>query len=97
MVSAMVAYAYALSGNRKEAVAILDRLKNPAPQRYVDPYVVAIVYSGLGDNDAALDWLERTFHERSLSVAFFNFDPFFLQLHSNPRFQHLIREASVPN
>jgi eukaryotic-like serine/threonine-protein kinase len=97
MVSAMVAYASALSGNRKEALAILDQLKNPPPQRYVDPYVVAIVYSGLGNNDAALDWLERTFHERSLSVAFFNFDPFFLKLHSNPRFQRLIREAGVPN
>jgi tetratricopeptide (TPR) repeat protein len=97
LVSAMSAYARAVSGDRKYALAILDRLKHAPPHRYVDPYAIAIVYSGLGNNDAALDWLERMYHERSLSVAFFNFDPFFLKLHSNPRFLDLVRRAGVPN
>ncbi|HYW40235.1 MAG TPA: hypothetical protein VE957_19175 [Terriglobales bacterium] len=97
MVSAIAAYACAVSGDRKDALTILERLKRPPPQRYVDPYLVAIVYSGLGSDDAALDWLERMFRERSLSVAFFNVDPFFLKFHANPRFRDLIRRAGVPN
>jgi len=97
LVSAMAAYACAVSGDRKDAVAILERLRHSPRTRYVDPYAIAIVYSGLGNNDAALDWLERIFGERSLSVVFFNFDPFFLKFHSNPRFQELVRRAGVPN
>lgn len=97
LVSAMAAYACALAGDRSTALSILARLKDPPPQRYVDPYVIAIVYAGLGDNSATLDWLERILPEHSLSVAFFNFDPFFLKLHSNPRFQELERRAGLPN
>jgi hypothetical protein len=37
------------------------------------------------------------FRERSLSVAFFNVDPFFLKFHANPRFRDLIRRAGVAN
>jgi hypothetical protein len=95
LVSAMAAYACAVSGDRKDALAILDRLKSPPTGRYVDPYAIAIVYEGLGDENAALDWLERMFREHSLSVAFFNFDPFFVKLHGNPRFQELVRRSGV--
>jgi DNA-binding winged helix-turn-helix (wHTH) protein/TolB-like protein/Flp pilus assembly protein TadD len=97
LVSAMAAYACAISGDRKDALAILERLKHSPPQRYVDPYAIAIVYSGLGDNRATLDWLERTFREHSLSAVFFNFDPFFLKFHADPRLANLMREARLPN
>ncbi len=97
LVSAMAAYACAISGNRKDALTILDRLQHEPPQRYIDPYAIAIVYSGLGEDDAALDWLGRVFRERSLSVAFFDSDPFFLKFHSNPRFLELVRRAGLPN
>lgn len=89
-------YASAVSGNRNEAQAILTRLKNLPPKRYVDPYEIAVVHSGLGENDAAFEWLERTFREHSMSVVFFSFDPFFPKLHSAARFQNLIRQAHLP-
>jgi DNA-binding winged helix-turn-helix (wHTH) protein/TolB-like protein/Flp pilus assembly protein TadD len=97
LVSAMAAYACAIAGDRKDALTVLDRLQDSPPTRYVDPYVIAIVYSGLGDDNATLDWLERMFHERSLSVAFFNFDPFVRKFQANPRYQELIRRAGVTN
>jgi hypothetical protein len=75
---------------------ILTRLKSPPEERYVDPYEIAIVYSGLGENDAAFEWLERTHREHSMSVVFFSSDPFFIKLHSDARFQVLISEANLP-
>jgi len=95
-VSAIAAYASAVSSNRTEAQAILTRLKSLPSQRYVDPYEIAIVYSGLGENDAVIEWLERTYREHSISVVFFSSDPFFLKLHSDARFQDLIRKAHLP-
>jgi DNA-binding winged helix-turn-helix (wHTH) protein/TolB-like protein/Tfp pilus assembly protein PilF len=97
LVSAITAYASALAGDRTTAMGILARLKDLVPQRYVDPYLIAIIYSGLGNENASLDWLERAFHAHSLSVAFLNFDPFFLKFHSYQRFQELERRAGVAN
>ena len=97
LVSAMAAYACAVSGDRKDALDILTHLNHPPAQRYVDPYAIAVVYSGLGNDAAALDWLERAFREHSLSVVFFNFDPFLLKYHSNPRFTALVQQSGTPN
>jgi hypothetical protein len=96
LVSAIAAYACAASGSRNEAQTILTRLKNLAKQRYVDPYEIAMVYAGLGENDAAFEWLERTYREHSMSVALFSSEPFLMKLHSDSRFQDLIRRAHLP-
>jgi len=95
LVSAIAAYACAAAGNRSEALAILAELKHASVRRFVDPYAFAIVYSGLRDNGATVDWLERAFREHSLSVVFMNFDPFFLKLHSNEHFMNLVRQVGT--
>ena len=97
LVSALAAYACAISGARAAAQGILLRLKNPPADRYVDPYTIAIVFSGLGDDQATLAWLDTTIRQRSLSAVFFNFDPFFSRFHSNVRFQQLEKMAGIPN
>ena len=97
LVSSIAGYACAAAGDRKEALLLLDRLLQPTPQRYVDPYTVATLDSGLGEHTQALDWLERTYQQRSASMVFLNFDPFFLVYHSDPRFQDLAHRAGLPN
>ena len=94
--SAITAYACATSGNRDEARSILAALRNLPKEHYVDPYVIAIIYSGLGENDAALEWLERTYREHSMSVTGFSSEPFLAKLHADPRFRDLIRKAHLP-
>ncbi len=46
--------------------------------------------------DAVFEWLERTYREHSMSVVFFDSDPFFPKLHSDARLQGLIRKAHLP-
>jgi tetratricopeptide (TPR) repeat protein len=97
LVSSIAGYACAVAGDRSEAQLLLRRLLEPSPLRYVDPYTVATIYSGLGQHGKALDWLERSYQQRSVSVVFLNFDPLFLAIHGDPRFQEVVREAGLPN
>jgi tetratricopeptide (TPR) repeat protein len=96
LVTSIAGYACAVAGQQAEALLLLKRLLDPPPQRYVDPYTVATLYSALGQRDKAFDWLERTYQQRSASVVFINFDPLFSSFHSDPRFQDLIRRAGLP-
>ena len=50
---------------------------------------IAVLYASLGENDRALEWLERSFQERPymLPAAFSDF--YFEQLWSDPRFETL--------
>jgi hypothetical protein len=96
LVSGISAYACGAAGNRKAAQAILAQLKKLPADRLVDPYVMALAYSGLGDKAATLDWLERTYREHSVSSPLFSSEPFLLNLHGDPRFQELVRKIGLP-
>ena len=56
---------------------------------------MARIYLGLGDHTQALDWLEKSYADRSLA----EFDPLVAPewdpLRSNPRFQKLLRGMNL--
>ena len=54
----MRGYVYALQGRRREALAIVDELQRIGKSAYVDPVLIANIYTGLGDKDLAFRWLE---------------------------------------
>jgi len=56
---AVLAVMYAKAGRTQESTMILDRLLDGRETRYVDPFVIAMVYGSLGDEANALKWLER--------------------------------------
>jgi len=58
-------HAYALSGNRAEALKILAELKEMSTGQYVSPLDFAFIYTGLGDKEQALSYLEKAYQERS--------------------------------
>jgi hypothetical protein len=39
-------------------------------QRYVPPYNIALVFAGLAQTEAALDWLEQAFEDRDVHMPF---------------------------
>ncbi len=57
--------AYGIAGQRDDAYKILDQLLEMKRTRYVSPFSMARVYSGLGENDKAFEWFEKAFAERS--------------------------------
>ena len=93
--AAALARAYAAAGKRTEAKEILAQLSRESSLQYVSPFYVATVYAGLGENDAALDWLEKAYQDRSNGLIFLNVDPELDGVRSSPRFQNLQREMGL--
>ena len=59
------------------------------------PYHLAYVYTGLGEADRAMDFLERAYEERAGSVYGIKGSYLFKSLHSHPRFQALLRRMDL--
>ena len=83
-------YVFAVSGQRDKATRILNELKDQARLRYVSPYDMALIYTGLGDKDQALTWLQKACDDRVFRVIFLGVEPLFDDLRSDPRFQALL-------
>ena len=85
-------YIYGAAGKTEEAERVLDQLQSK--QSYVPADSIAMIYSGLGRKDEALDWLERSFRAREplydLKAAQ-AYDP----LRDDPRFTDLLRRMNL--
>jgi TolB-like protein/DNA-binding winged helix-turn-helix (wHTH) protein len=93
---ASLACVYGLAGRKREALKLIDELKERSRQHYVPDNLFAEAYIGLGEKDEAMARLERAFEEHDQGMvwvkAFLGWEP----LHSDPRFQALLRRMSFP-
>jgi serine/threonine-protein kinase len=86
---------YGLAGKPEQAREVLQRLEKLSQDRYVSPYHMAYVYTGLGEADRAMDFLERAYQERAGSVYGIKGSYLFTSLRSHPRFQALLRKMNL--
>jgi TolB-like protein/DNA-binding winged helix-turn-helix (wHTH) protein/Flp pilus assembly protein TadD len=91
--TANLAYAYAVSGSRNEAVKILNDLRNRPQNGFSNAPEIALVYVGLDQKDQALSWLEKAFEERFSPWVLMR--PAFDPLRSDPRFQGLLHRLGL--
>ena len=91
----LIGHAHAMSGKREEAMKDLDQLKDISRQRYIPPYSFAQVYAALGDKDEAFKWLEKAYQDRDPGILLIKIDPMFDSLHSDPRFNDLVRRMGL--
>lgn len=87
---ALLGHAYAASGKTAEAKQVLSDLQQLQGQRYVSPYTVAAIYTGLGEQDQAFKWLETAVEGRDIWLMNLKVDPVFAKLRSNPKFTALL-------
>jgi serine/threonine-protein kinase len=92
---AQLGQAYARAGRLDDARDVLERLEELSRRRYVSPYHMAYVHTGLGDHERALDWLERACEERTGGVFGIKGSFLFAPLRSHPRFQALLRKMNL--
>ncbi|MEA2712590.1 MAG: adenylate cyclase [Gemmatimonadales bacterium] len=95
MYRAQLGQAYAMTGKTANAQEVLRQLEQLSQERYVSPYHMAYVYTGLGEADRAMDFLERAFEERAGYVHGIKGSFLFTTLHSHPRFQALLRKMNL--
>ena len=92
---AQLGQAYGLVGKVGEAREVLQQLQELSRQRYVSPYHMAYVYTGLGEQDTAIDWLERACVERAGAVYGIKGSFLFTTLRSHPRFTVLLKKLNL--
>ena len=88
-VKALMGYAYALSGDRSQAIKLIDEISDPS-QPEAPPYSIAGIYAALGETDRAFEWLNRAYHGRSFQLVGLKVDPILDNLRSDPRFKDLL-------
>jgi TolB-like protein/Tfp pilus assembly protein PilF len=84
---AALGHVYARSGKRDEAVHVLAQLQQAEEP---SPYPIALVHLGLGQNEQAIDWLEKAFAARNGHLLYIKQGPRFDPLRENLRFRRLL-------
>ncbi|MEJ2236952.1 MAG: tetratricopeptide repeat protein, partial [Gemmatimonadales bacterium] len=92
-----LACAKAAAGDVTEAETILGKLLEikASDDRYVSSRAIAMVYSRIGDERTALDWLERAFREHDAWMSFIAVDPLWDGIRQEPRFRSLVDEMGL--
>lgn len=87
--------AYGMAGNEAKAREILGQLEEIARNKFVSPYHFAYVYTGLGDADRAIDYLEQAVVARTGPAYAIKTSFLFIPLRNHPRFRALLRELKL--
>jgi hypothetical protein len=79
-----------------QARAILPKLEERVAKDGLGRYEIALIYAGLGDNEQAFVWLEKSLAARDKGMTYLKIDPCLDPLRSNPRFRELVRRVGLP-
>jgi hypothetical protein len=90
-----LAYALAAAGDRNGARDVLEEIEKDAKTTYISPYVVAVAYAGLDDEDRAFESLDQAYRDRDPGMAFIATEPFFDRLRSDRRFTGLLKRMDL--
>ena len=93
-------WVYTLTGNKSEAMQILEELKKQKEQGGRTAFNIAFIYLALSQNENAIEWFEKAYEERKeergfgwykfILNAWKNLDP----LRSEPRFKALLEKVN---
>ncbi len=84
-------FAYAMAGKKKEATAILDKIKAEHERGLTAAADVAILYGALGDMGRAFQWLDKAYRERDPELTYIKVpNRRFQPLRNDPRYQQFL-------
>ncbi|HEX8812069.1 MAG TPA: tetratricopeptide repeat protein, partial [Terracidiphilus sp.] len=92
---AELAYCYARMGQRDRTHLALQELQRRAQHEWVSPLHSALIYAGLGEQDAAIRRLEEAIDKRNRQVVWVNVDPRYDSLRNHPHFDRLIARLGL--
>ena len=87
---ALVGWALGIAGRPDDAREVARRLEERSRGEFVMPLFFAWVYIGMGDREAAFDWLEKACRQRSFRIHLL-VDPIYDPVRPDPRFGDLLR------
>jgi serine/threonine protein kinase/tetratricopeptide (TPR) repeat protein len=89
ILTAMLAHAHALAGDREQALALLNDHTATARERYISPYDIAVIHAGLGNKGEAISHLQAAIIDRSPWMVFLRVDPRLDGLRDEPAFAEI--------
>src|SRR5207249_1342373 len=94
VVLAYLAQGYAKTGHGDKAWNLLSQLEQLATERHVGPFILAMVHLALGENEKAIDDLERAYRERADPfIVCLKVEPLLDPLRGDPRFERLVAKV----
>ncbi|HJX00883.1 MAG TPA: tetratricopeptide repeat protein [Terriglobales bacterium] len=84
----------AKSGHVEEARELLTMLEAVSRERYIPPYAIALVNAGLGERDAAINWLHHAAAARDVHLMFLPVDPKWDEYRENSRFKDVLAKCN---
>ncbi|PYS70251.1 MAG: hypothetical protein DMF69_14190 [Acidobacteria bacterium] len=91
-----IGFAYAKSGRRRDAEAVISKVNDIARSQYVSHYNMASIYGALGEKDKSLAELEKAFDERDRLCVESKYDFLMDPIREDPRFVALLKRLNLP-
>ena len=85
----------ARAGRADLARSTLQDLLLRSEREHVSPRCFVFLYAGLGEQDRALEWLERTYEGHDSGVLFLRVMPLFDPLRGTERFEKMVRRLGL--
>jgi tetratricopeptide (TPR) repeat protein len=95
-VASGLGWIYAVSGRRADALKIAQEYKDLSSHAFVDFYLVAAIYAGLGEKEEAFRLLEKGYEQRSPNMPYLAIGPPFYGMRSDPRYADLLHRIALP-
>jgi adenylate cyclase len=93
--SAALGHLYGSVGKTAQAISIFDELTARSTGGFVPSYDIALVCTGLGWHDRAIEYLLKAHQERSGWITYLNMDPRLDVLRRDPRFVELLHRVRL--
>ena len=92
-------WVYSKSGRPDKAQKLLSLIKKANKEDSLDPYCMAIIYSGLNRNDKVFEWLQKAYDVHSGLMLYLKIHSqcFFKELRTDPRYYELLDRVGFFN
>ncbi|MGB8887198.1 MAG: protein kinase [Candidatus Korobacteraceae bacterium] len=86
---------YGGSGDKAQAMKLLDELNAAAQQAYVAPITWVMLYLGMGEIDLAFEWLEKAAEARDPLLCYLKVGPIYDPIRDDPRYVRLLQRIGL--
>lgn len=93
----LLGHCIALSGEKNEALRLLERLQELSRTRYVSPDFFAWIHLGLGEVEETFRHLAAAYERRSNWLAWLGAEPRYDSVRQDPRFRELLHKVGLMN
>ena len=93
--TSQIAVAFAVAGQKRQALRIAHELEMSSRKRYVSPYGLAQIYAALNKDEDTFKWLQAAYDDHAVWMGYLAVDPNFDRYRSDKRFRELLRRVGL--